>query len=169
MALKKFTIPPEESRYTFKDGEETLRAELEGGKGRYRKDILNATYRVTVRWVLNQIQYEYLRAFYKATTTADSGSSPFLIDLLLDEAQQLTEHTAYFIPKKLKLNKVRGLSHEVQAELEVIPKEYTDGYFDTVVFFYETYGENQQGAADLLNQLEQLVNVDLPGEDVFTP
>ena len=168
MPLKKFQIPPEQASYAVDDGESVIRTVLDGGKGKYRTDILNATSTVDVTWVFSAIEYEYFRAFFKGTAAAQ-GATPFLIDLILDEAQALTEHTAYFIPNKTKLTKVRGMSYTVKAQLEVEPKEYTEGYFDFIVYMYETYGENQQGMADMLAQLEQLVNVDLPGEDVFTP
>ncbi len=167
MTLKKFIIPPEQASYSVTDGEEVARIELDGGKGKYRTDILNSSSLVNVTWLFTPAQYEYFRAFYKGSAAA-SGATPFLIDLILDEALTLTEHTAYFIPKKVKLKKVQGMSYSVSAQLEAIPTVYSDGYFDWIVTMYETYGEDQQGIITMLNQLDQLVNIDLQGEDVFT-
>lgn len=168
MALSKFQILPEEARYTVTDGEETVRSKLDGGKGRYRADILNSTSKVTVSWVFRPSQFSYFRSFYKGASAA-RGATPFLIDLILDEGTSPVEHTAYFVPNKVKLRKVRGESYEVTAELEVIPVTYESGYHDAIVWIYETYGEDQTTLTTLLDQLEQLVNTDIPGEPVFIP
>lgn len=165
--MRKFQIPPEQARYSVTDGEETLRTQLDGGKGRYRRDVLNSTSKVTVTWLFGKEQYEYFRAFYKSTTK--TASQPFLIDLIMDGVDALTEHTAYFVPGKIKLTKVQGLSYSVQAELEVEPADVDDAFYDIIVLSYEEFGENRQAMLDLLNGLEQLVNVDLPGEPVFVP
>lgn len=167
MALKKFTIPPQEAGYTVTDGEETIAEKLDGGASRYRADILNASLKVTVRWLFTQAQFGYFRAFYKGTTA--SGSLPFLLDLIIDEGTALTEHTCNFVPRKLKTIKVKGHSYQVSVELEVRPIIHPDGFYDSIVFLYEQFGEDQAGASNMFNQLEQLVTVDLPNTPVFAP
>lgn len=167
MALKKFIIPPLETGYTVTDGEETIVEKLDGGAGRYRSDILNASLKVTVRWLFTQAQFGYFRAFYKGTTA--SGALPFLLDLIVDEGATLTEHTCNFVPRKVKTAKVKGFSYQVSAELEVRPIVYSDGFYESIVFLYEHFGEDQTGASSMFNQLEQLVTVDLPNTPVFVP
>lgn len=168
MPLKKLLLTPAESGYTVDDGDETLSIKLDGGKARYRKDMLNATATVRVRWQCDRYEYEYLKAFYKGSAS-DTGATPFLLDLIIDEAFQLTEHTCYFIPGKFKLNRIRGHLHEVQADLEVIPKTYFDGYYDIIVLLYELFPDDPTGTAATayFNAIHQLVNVEMPSIPVM--
>lgn len=165
MVLKKFVLPPDERSYKVTDGEETLRVQLDGGKGRYRKDMLNSTSEVKVKWTFTKPQYEYFRAFYKGT--AQTGAKSFLIDLLMDEASGLQEVEANFIPGKVSLSRVRGLSFEVTANLEVKPVEVNEAYYDFIVFTYENFGDDNTGMVTLLNRLAQFNNVDLPAIPVW--
>jgi hypothetical protein len=160
MALTKLVIPPNQSGYTVTDGKETLAANLDGGAGRYRRDILNANSLVSVQWTLNQSEYRYIRAFYNGTTV--SGSEPFLIDLILDQAE-LTEHEAYFVPDSMTLTQVVATqSYMVSAQLEVKPDTQDIDGDAALVMLYNEYG-SFEAADEVLNQLEILTNVDLPG------
>lgn len=158
MALTKLTIPPDQSGYSVTDGTEVISVKLDGGASRFRRDVLNAASRVTVQWSVTPDNFRYLRAFYRSVTA--QGSTPFLIDLLLDEPE-LTEHQAYFIPGTMRLQSQRGLQYVVAAELEVAP-DLPDSEYDAIlVTLYNEYGGSEQ-ALLMLNQLEQLTNVDLP-------
>ncbi len=158
MALTKLTIPPDQSGYSVTDGNEVISVKLDGGASRFRRDVLNAASRVTVQWSVTPDNFRYLRAFYRSVTA--QGSTPFLIDLLLDEPE-LTEHQAYFIPGTMRLQSQRGLQYVVAAELEVAP-DLPDSEYDAIlVTLYNEYGGSEQ-ALLMLNQLEQLTNVDLP-------
>jgi hypothetical protein len=152
MTLPKLLVTPEESNYTFEDGQEVVRVELEGGAGRYRRDVIGAASLVRCRWLLSQEQYFYLRAFYRSTVL--NGSLPFLIDLLLD-IPTLTEHTAYF-KNEPRLNRVQGHMHQVQADLEVEPVALDSDYYDAVVMLFEEGVES-----GLFATLEELVNVSM--------
>ncbi len=113
------------------------------------------------------MQFEYFRAFYKGTA-ANSAATPFLLDLIIDEALGLTEHTCYFIPGKVKTSQVRGLSYMVTAELEAKPKTYADGYYDAIVWIYEAYGESAPAVfGGILYEMAHLPNVDLPLLEAF--
>jgi hypothetical protein len=160
MALTKFAIAPNQSGYSVKDGKETLSAKLDGGTSRYRRDVLNSSSMVNVQWTLNQEEFRYFRAFYNGTTV--SGSLPFLIDLVLDLGE-LTEHEAYFVPDSVQTNQVVATQNfTVSAQLEVKPTPEDAEHDSTLVMLYNEYGSFEEADA-VLNQLETLTNVDLPG------
>jgi hypothetical protein len=165
--MKKFLYPPDQASYSLSDGKEVVATQLEGGASRYRRDIINASVFVDVVWTFSTYQYDYFRAFLKGSA-ADRGSKPFLIDLIIDEATQLTEHEAYFIPGSIRTASVRGLMVQVQASLEVKPIVYEDGYFDLVVALTEEFGDRlPQEVQSLFNNLHEFVNVKLPSLGVF--
>jgi hypothetical protein len=111
----KFPIPPDEAGYSFNDGQEVFAIATEGGPARYRKDIIDSTTRVTVKWIVGQDDYTYLRSFYRALS---NGAVSFTIDLILDDSIPQTK-TAYFVPGSMKLDSQSGYSYNVSAELEV--------------------------------------------------
>lgn len=153
----KCVFAPDSSSYTVTDGTEIVRVELDGGRGRYRRDILNSTRLVTVRWILDREQYEYIRSFYKVAVA--QASAPFKIDLILDKAT-LTEHDAYFIPNTMKLDSQIGLSYTVSAQLEVVPLE-SDIYTDSaLIALWQEFKSDWPYWVDLL---DESVNVDWPG------
>lgn len=158
MALSKFTIPPNKEGYGVTDGSEVIGVKLDGGASRYRRDVVGSTSRVTVQWSLNPSSYRYIRAFFRTATA--NGSSPFLIDLLMDEPA-LTEHTAHFVPDSMQLTNVRGNTYTVSAELEIKPLPADEEYDTALVMLYEEYG---LVAPYFINQLEHLVNVQLPAK-----
>lgn len=155
----KFILPPEQASYSVQDGEETIRVALDGGAGRFRRDILDATSRVRCTWLLTVAGYEYMRAFYKTATK--SCSLPFLIDLQMDQVDGLTEHTVHFIPGTMKLTKVAGLSYVVEADLEVVPDIEDEAYNLILIMAFEEFGDDRQSFLDLVNELEDLANYGL--------
>lgn len=159
MSLTKFLLPPNESSYSVTDGQESIATKLDGGASRFRKDILDSTSTVKATWLLTPAKFEYFRAFYKTATK--SASLPFLIDLILDDADGLVEYTAYFTPGSMKLSGVAGLSYTIESDMEVIPKPADDDYNELLIAMYEQYGEDRQGFIDMLDALEQLANYDL--------
>lgn len=154
--MEKLSLTPSKDGYSSEDGVGVIRNRLDGGLSRYRRDILNPSRSVSVRWHLDPAGYQFLRTFYSGGTK--EGSVPFLIDLLLDEPT-LTEHTAYFVPGTLRLSSVEGLTHEVSAELEVRPA-VRDEEFDAV--FVAVFNQYGTGSAEALNIFEKLSNIDLP-------
>lgn len=150
-------IPPDQSGYSVTDGNEVIAVKLDGGASRYRRDVLGATSTVTVQWSVDPDVYRYLRAFYKTATA--NGSTPFLIDLLLDEPS-LTEHKAYFVPGSMRLQSQKGLEYIVAAQLEVTPDLPDTAYDEGIVLMFEEYGN---GTPVFINELEHLVNVQIPG------
>lgn len=159
MSLTKFLLPPNQASYSVTDGQESVSTKLDGGAARYRKDILDATSAVKGTWLLTPAKFEYFRAFYKTVTR--SASLPFLIDLILDEADNLVEHTAYFVPGTMKISGVAGLSYSIEADMEVVPIPADHDYNLILIAAYEEYGEDRAGFLAMINQLEQLANYDL--------
>jgi hypothetical protein len=115
--MEKIVVSPEQSDYSFTDGEEVVAIPVEGGAARYRKDIINSHIRVRASWVLDPPGYHYIRAFYRAT---QNGGLPFLIDLIVNSST-LTQHTAYFLPGTMSLSSKEGNIYHVSAELEADP------------------------------------------------
>jgi len=154
--MDKFQLPPDSAAYTVVDGKEVVAVQLDGGAARYRRDILNANSKVTCQWTFDRDEYQYMRAFYRTATS--NGSLPFLIDLALDDPA-LTEHQAYFVPGSMSLREQRGLMYVVAAELDVKPIPRDQAHDECLVMIWSNYAPEP---ALFLNQLEQLVNVQLP-------
>jgi len=154
MALVKFVIPPDSSSYAVSDGVEVASIKLDGGSSRYRKDILGATSTVDVSWVMGEVEYKYLRSFFRGIT--GKGATPFLIDLILDE-DFLTEHKVYFIPNSMQLSAQSGRTFWVSAQLEVTPNEDTDN--GDFAYLYNELGKDIFVIEDIL---QVIVNEEWP-------
>lgn len=121
--MDKLLLCPTAAGYSAQQNPSTLSVALDGGAGRYRADILNASFLVNVLWVCDQEKYDYLSAFERTATKR--GSLPFLIDLILDDSE-LIEHEARFVPGSYRLAQVDGVVYRVEAVLEVV-KPYDAG------------------------------------------
>lgn len=117
--MTKFAIQPTIAGYSVKPGSEVVATLLDGGRPRLRKDILNASQRVTCSWILNREQYNYAMAFFEGVTVG--GALPFTIDLIINTAAKAT-YTANFVPNSFQLNSKAGDNvYLVSAELDVNP------------------------------------------------
>ncbi len=152
MSLTKFIIAPDNSSYSVTDGKEVVSVALDGGAGRYRRDILGASSVVNVQWVCSREEFHYIRAFFRSLT--GKGSSPFAIDLILDDPLPV-EHKAYFIPGSMTLTGQKGLSYYVTAQLEVEPVDVdADAEIDYVIMVNEFGSESiMLRSEDILNEL----------------
>ena len=154
--MLKLVVPPDQAGYSVLDGTEVLRQQLDGGMGRYRVDILNATRTVNCKWTVGPYDYQYLRSFYNVV---NATAATFLIDLYLD-APVLTEHEAKFLPGTMQLAENKGMSFTVSCQMEVTPIDTSE--FDAAfIELLAIYG-SRQNVSEILNLLEKLVNVDLP-------
>ena len=159
MALNVLNLIPDQASYAVTDGEEVISVSLDGGSSRFRRDILRSPFLVNVKWTLSQDEYNYIRAFYK--TGVESGSSPFLIQLLIDSGE-LEEYEAHFVPNSFKLSSVKATSYTVTSQLEVIQKNRNEQDDWAKIMEYEFnyhYGEDSEV---FLVLLDELVNVHLP-------
>lgn len=114
--MVKLYVQPESAGYAVERGSEVLSVALDGGASKLRRDVLNASFKVNVSFVLDPTEYNYLNAFFRTAT--EHGSLPFEIDLILDNTT-LTEYTARFVPDTFKLTAQKGLTYYVGAVLEV--------------------------------------------------
>lgn len=118
MALPKLYLKPVRDNYAGVWGSTTKSTQLDGGAGRYRKDQMYATTLITVNWIIEGDDYDYLQAFYR--TALDMGSLPFLMDLIMD-SQGLLEYTVNIVDGSWQLTQQIGLAYYMQAQLEVVP------------------------------------------------
>lgn len=116
--MTKLYMRPSNASYSVQRGSEVLSVKLDGGASKYRRDILNASFTVTVSWDTTEDGWDYLNAFYRTATAR--GSLPFTIDLLLEDST-LTTYTAYFVPDTFKLTGQQGEAYYIEATLEVTP------------------------------------------------
>lgn len=160
MNLSKFVLPPDNSAYSVADGKEVVSTQLDGGAGRYRRDILGATSTVNVAWIMGPDEYKYLRSFYRALTL--KGSKPFLIDLVLDEPT-LTEHKVFFIPGSMQLTGQKGLTYWASAQLEVYPAEIDYEAEAAFAALFGEYGPSWQTNFPIFeNGFDIEINLELP-------
>lgn len=157
MILPKLLLRPDSQGYSVQDGEDVIAIELDGGAGRYIRDKWGSTSRVAVTWTLLPAQHQYLRAFYN--TTIAKGSLPFLCDLILDDPSPI-EHVCRIVPKTMSLGNQQGFAYISSCTFEVEPIAADGETDEALVMLYGEYGED---AYSILNLLEKLVNVDLPG------
>lgn len=114
--MRKLKIQPNQAGYAVERGNTVLFQELDGGAGRYDKDIQRKSHTVNVAWTLNKTQYDYLQAFY--LVWANNPSEAFLADLIID-THAMMEYQCYF-RSPLNLNNKVGATHTVGATLEVV-------------------------------------------------
>jgi len=165
--MDKLVLLPSSTRYAADNGKGALYTELDGGAGRLRRDFDTPNAEATLQWELRQSAYEYIQVFFRHSTK--NGALPFLLDLVLDDAF-LTEYTCRFKPDTFKLTRVKGLTHTVQAKVEVeqpIPDQDYDALY---IFIFENYGGQEcdnvyVNFKRMTDELEKLVNITLPTLD----
>lgn len=157
----RLSICPTESSYaTEHNTDGYLRVDLDGGMGRYRKDILNPSTIVNCRWVVNKTIFDYLWAFYR---TYLRNMEPFYIDLVLEERGRVRV-LANIIPDSWKFGEKRGPTYTITANLEVQAPQY-DALDDLIyIILINEFGENY---AALINLLHQILHVEAPGVTIL--
>jgi hypothetical protein len=132
----KLHLRPEGRAYKMEPGSEVIRSDLDGGAGRYRRDVFGSSYYVAVNYILDPTEHDYFWAFYRTATLR--GSVPFEADLLLD-GSTISEYSCHFMQKPV-LTEQRGLGYFIQAQLEVT-KPFDDGEVaadEAIIAAYET-------------------------------
>lgn len=156
--MNKLSIPPDQAGYGVTPGSGTKRTELDGGLGRYRRDILNQSSLANCSWTVNREEYNYLMAFFRINEK--NGGEGFYVDLILD-TQEPTEYTAHIVPGSFQLTQQRGTGYTVTAQLEVEAVEHDYEYDQGIIDIYEAFG-NSENAIASLNLLHKVVHYDLP-------
>lgn len=155
--MLRLIFPPDQASYSFVDGEEVVRVQLSGGRGRYRRDTLNASKDVTVSWTVSPEKYKYLRAFY--ATAVLRTSERFIVSLVLDGPFQ-EDYEANFVPNSMQLQSLTGHTYVVTAKLEAVSK-VRDNTLDD--YFVNLYGEFSGMSFELaIDRLDQIVNITMP-------
>lgn len=156
--MNKLSIPPNQSGYAVTNGSGVKRTELDGGSGRYRRDILNQASLVNCSWTINRDDYDYLMAFFRINER--DGGAGFLIDLILDNWQP-TEYVAHVVPGSWGLGSQAGTGYTINAQLEVEPIQPDYEYDQSIIDSVEAFGGIRE-AIEAFNLLHKLVHHDLP-------
>lgn len=168
MDLLTLQYRPDQSSYAAEDSaEEILRAQLSGGAGRYRLDILNGSKLINCRWTLDGEAYDYMRTFYRVFT---ADVRPFWLDLIIEE-QRLAGCKCWFIPKSFKLAGIEGNIYEIAAQIEaVLPDIYDVDADRNYLIIVDVFGVEWYL---LLDRLHEVLHVEAPGvtniDEVFFP
>lgn len=117
--MNKLFIPPDSDSYNIEPDNSLIGTDLSGGQGRLRKDFVNASKRISVRWTLDRNEFLYFESFYD--TGIVGGSQPFLIDLVTTHPVPV-EHKAQFVPNTKSVPNISGFTHVVTGTLEVVPQ-----------------------------------------------
>ncbi len=153
--MEKLNIPVPQEGYSIDDGQAVLMAKLNSGPSRFRLDMLGAPLVISISLMLEPYQYQYWRAFYRSTITR--GSLPFLLDLVVED-QAVDEYQVQIMPGTLRTS-IRGTVHIVEFQVEAKTAQDDPEEDATILMLYDLYGVE---AADILNLLAKLANVDLP-------
>ena len=147
--LNRLAYCVQQSGYTVNFGSDVINQELDGGVGRYRRDIRRQSHLVNVSWVVKLKGYQYLTAFYRVWMR--NPSQPFLAKLIIDD--ELKDYECSF-KGAIQLNSKDGPVYRVSAQLEVKTLIADDAFDDALI----ATGES----TDIFEPLEELVNEDMP-------
>lgn len=163
MALSKCALSPDSAGYSVSNAENVISTKLDGGASKYRAGILDGASKVSVKWICNSFQYQYIQVFY--VSMLKNGSLPFLIDLILNSSFPI-EHEAYFIPGSLSLSEHQGEYYGVVAQLEVVPKPIDD-FVISQMCLYGELGDNYAIKFPILeDEFDNIINVQIPADIV---
>lgn len=153
MAIPTLALVPDSSGYSANVGDGVLSVKLKGGASRYRQDKIGSTYDVSVSWVLNRDQYNYIKAFYR--TACNYGSTPFYIKLIFED-DTLKPYKAYWKPQTFGLTGTEaGEVFQVSAELEVHPSSNVTADDDILIAFEGNFTEAE-------DRVDVIINHELP-------
>lgn len=134
----KLLVEPESDSYNIDFGQEFIRVELDGGRGRSRRDIIGASNTVNMTFVLDPTEYNYFMAFYRTQT--QFGSEPFEMDLIIGSSTQVTCTCSF--KETPKLSAQEGLAYTVSAVIEV-QTPYDEDLEDDDTEIIDDYNESQ--------------------------
>jgi len=150
--MEKLLNPVGQEGFSFSEPKTTIQQQVDGGASRFRSDLDDASYLVSVKWKVNPTGLETIQEFF-----SDNEALPFLIDLTIDYHFK-QEYTAYFVTDSFSLDTVDGLTFEFSAQLEVMSNDTDTDYDLGLLEIFSSYPDGDFGA---LNLLAKLVNIDL--------
>lgn len=163
MLKQRFMLCPAQAAYAFEDSvSQYRRVQLEGGAGRYRRDVIRSSKLVEAQWVLTPAQYNYFMAFYARFQTKPD---PFILPLIIEEAA-LSDCECWFIPGTFSLTSRQGDIYTVSARLEVMPPQRDAALDDWLITLPPYLGPEW---AEYMDRLHRLVNVSLPASLPYPP
>ncbi|WP_175129160.1 hypothetical protein [Achromobacter piechaudii] len=143
-------------------GDGSQRIGVEGGSGRYRAGVQNASHMVAVTYVVFGEEYDMLMGFWRNMRRL--GGGPFYADLVIDGSTS-RRYVAHFMPETARPVPIGGGGWTVSFQLEVdsLP-EFDDAdldYWGSLVMMLSIYG-SIPAAKEILNLFAKLANEDLP-------
>ena len=162
MALPSMPYNPVVSGYSFEDAAaDTLATQLDGGAPLWRSNVEGNAITANVEWKLYNAEVAAFHTFYKVTLC--NGALPFSVSLIIDDDEP-TALKAHFFPNSLQ---VKWLSDKIQsatATLEVVPDVYDVAWGQVIIALFNELGSTWESTfPNIENDLDQIVNVDLPG------
>ncbi|WP_171265382.1 hypothetical protein [Acinetobacter pittii] len=127
--------------------------ELDGGAPRFKRRLKNAYHTINVRWVVGEIGFQYLDAFYNVW--CENPSQPFYANLKVN-GPEYKPYECFFVPDSFQLTEVEGLFFTLTAQLRTRP--IVDSSLNKIIVEIG----NKSDLAKLVNPLEKLVNKDAP-------
>lgn len=164
MAIKqRFIYCPAQASYSASDSAASYkRVQLDGGAGRYRRDIIGVSRLVDVQWAVEAPAYYYIEAFYRSFC---ARPQPFMIMLAID-GLPLADCEAWFMPGSYSLSAKQGGIYTISAQLEVIPPPRNAALDDWLISLASYFGP---GWEEYASRLHQIVNYSLPGVMPYPP
>ncbi|MCK4089655.1 hypothetical protein HCY66_06090 [Acinetobacter radioresistens] len=117
--MYKLKLNPEQNGYAVTLGDDVVRQQLNGGRGRYYIDVKRNTDTVQASWALDKAEYNKMMAFWRVY---QSEPAPFLTDLIIDNAA-LAEYQVNFIPQTFTVNEISGNLYRISAQFEVVKRD----------------------------------------------
>lgn len=153
MALNILNRCSTQSGYSVAYRSGVIAQELDGGAPRFKRRLKNAYHTINVRWVVGEIGFQYLDAFYNVW--CENPSQPFYANLKVN-GPEYKPYECFFVPDSFQLNEVEGLFFTLTAQLRTRP--IVDSNLNKIIVEIG----NKSDLAKLVNPLEKLVNKDAP-------
>lgn len=119
----------EQTNYSLTDGNQVASTQLDGGAGRYRRDMVGASSGVTAQLTLDVDEYATWRDFFNNDIVF--GSLPFLATIVWENGEG-SQNLCYIVPGSVKLVSQVGITYVVQFNLEVTTISPTGIFFGMV-------------------------------------
>lgn len=153
--MNKLMLMPNRENYSFMLGQSVITTETQEGMPRQRLSSVGTTHRVTAKYECTKAQWQYMLSFLRA-----NRAKPFLAYLLLDDIEPAW-YECRAIPDEAGLQ--ASTMHEVLFTLELPliawSKPINIGQDEALIALYAMTKAEQDA---YFNQLEKLVNADLP-------
>lgn len=162
-----FPFCPLQATYSVALNDGVIATELDGGAPRTRLDIMGRPRVVQATWVLRKEDFDLWLAYWRQWER--SGGMYYEMDMIIDSGDP-ERYQATFVPGSTSWGSKNGSVFTITASLWVLPlpkylDEETDPYFPYLELI-DAYNGDVQQLLYALNLLAQLVNVNLPSEEV---